>query len=156
MLPIGRDGDRLLLAMADPQNVLALDDVRAAVRVQVRPVVAERQDLMNAINRFVRADGELNDLTSAIQEENADQPGGELAVQEIEDDAPIVRFVNLLISQAISDHASDIHIEPGENELHVRYRIDGVLHEMQRAPKSIQSGRSEEHTSELQSRENLV
>ena len=140
MLPIGRDGDRLLLAMADPQNVLALDDVRAAVRVQVRPVVAERQDLMNAINRFVRADGELNDLTSAIQEENADQPGGELAVQEIEDDAPIVRFVNLLISQAISDHASDIHIEPGENELHVRYRIDGVLHEMQRAPKSIQSG----------------
>src|SRR5690606_41701086 len=87
---------------------------------------------------------------------SSDLPGGELAVQEIEDDAPIVRFVNLLISQAISDHASDIHIEPGENELHVRYRIDGVLHEMQRAPKSIQSGRSEEHTSELQSRENLV
>jgi type IV pilus assembly protein PilB len=140
MLPIGRDGDRLLLAMADPQNVLALDDVRAAVRVQVRPVVAERQDLMNAINRFVRADGELNDLTSAIQEENADHPGSELAAQEVEDDAPIVRFVNLLISQAITDHASDIHIEPAEEGLHVRYRIDGVLHEMQRAPKSIQSG----------------
>ena len=140
MLPIGREGDRLLLAMADPQNVLALDDVRAAVRVQVRPVVAERQDLMNAINRFVRADGELNDLTSAIQEESDETPGSDVAVADAEDDAPIVRFVNLLISQAISDHASDIHIEPGEHELGVRYRIDGVLHEMQRAPKSIQSG----------------
>jgi type IV pilus assembly protein PilB len=53
---------------------------------------------------------------------------------------PIVRFVNLLISQAIQDHASDIHIEPAEHDVHVRYRIDGVLHEMQRAPKNIQNG----------------
>ncbi|QEO09221.1 GspE/PulE family protein [Protaetiibacter larvae] len=139
ILPIGRDGDRLLLAMADPQDVLALDDIRAAVRISVRPVVAERQDLMNAIARFVRADGELNDLTSAIQEETG-ETSTDLAVQEVEDDAPIVRFVNLLISQAIQDHASDIHIEPAEHDMHVRYRIDGVLHEMQRAPKSIQNG----------------
>lgn len=55
-------------------------------------------------------------------------------------EVPIVRFVNLLISQAIQDHASDIHIEPAEYDLRVRYRIDDVLHEMQRAPKSIQSG----------------
>ena len=57
-----------------------------------------------------------------------------------EEDAPIVRFVNLLITQAIQDHASDIHIEPGEHQLDVRYRIDGVLHQMQTAPKSIQNG----------------
>ena len=55
-------------------------------------------------------------------------------------EVPIVRFVNLLVSQAIQDHASYIHIEPAEYDLRVRYRIDGVLHEMQRAPKSIQSG----------------
>jgi type IV pilus assembly protein PilB len=61
VLPVGRDGDRLLLAMADPQDVLALDDVRANVRMAVRPVMAERSDLMMAINRFVRADGELSD-----------------------------------------------------------------------------------------------
>jgi len=60
--------------------------------------------------------------------------------EAFEDDAPIVRFVNLLISQAIQDRASDIHIEPGEHEVRVRYRIDGVLHEMQRAPKQIQNG----------------
>jgi type IV pilus assembly protein PilB len=140
VLPIGRDGDRLLLAMADPRDVLALDDIRAAVKMQARPVVAERGDLLAALDRFVRSDSELSELTVAMIEENA--PSGDLVpvTEQQEDDAPIVRFVNLLISQAIQDHASDIHIEPGEHQLGVRYRIDGVLHEMQAAPKSIQNG----------------
>ena len=142
VLPVGRDGDRLLLAMADPQDVLALDDVRANVRMAVRPVVAERSDLMTAINRFVRADGELSDLTSALVEESVGTSNALVPTsnEAAEDDVPIVRFVNLLISQAIQDHASDIHIEPAEYDMHVRYRIDGVLHEMQRAPKNIQNG----------------
>ena len=141
VLPIGRDGDRLLLAMADPRDVLALDDIRAAVKMQARPVVAERGDLLAALDRFVRSDSELNELTVAMVEESA-PAGGDLVpvTEQTEDDAPIVRFVNLLISQAIQDHASDIHIEPGERQLDVRYRIDGVLHEMQSAPKSIQNG----------------
>ena len=140
VLPIGRDGDRLLLAMADPRDVLALDDIRAAVKMQARPVLAERGDLLAALDRFVRSDSELSELTVAMIEENA--PSGDLVpvTEQAEDDAPIVRFVNLLISQAIQDHASDIHIEPGEHQLGVRYRIDGVLHEMQSAPKSIQNG----------------
>ena len=141
VLPIGRDGDRLLLAMADPRDVLALDDIRAAVRMQARPVVAERSDLLAALDRFVRSDSELSELTVAMVEENTSTSGHLVPVTEqAEDDAPIVRFVNLLISQAIQDHASDIHIEPGERQLDVRYRIDGVLHEMQSAPKSIQNG----------------
>lgn len=140
-LPIGRDGERLLVAMSDPRDVLAIDDIRAAVRMAVRPVVAEHSDLMSAIDRFVRSDGELNELTSAIVEENASTTSDLVPVTEpTEDDAPIVRFVNLLISQAIQDQASDIHIEPQERDMHVRYRIDGVLHEMQRAPKNIQNG----------------
>lgn len=141
VLPIGRDGDRLLLAMADPRDVLALDDIRAAVKMQARPVVAERSDLLAALDRFVRSDSELSELTVAMVEENISTSGDLVPVTEqAEDDAPIVRFVNLLISQAIQDHASDIHIEPGERQLDVRYRIDGVLHEMQAAPKSIQNG----------------
>jgi type IV pilus assembly protein PilB len=141
VLPIGRDGDRLLLAMADPRDVLALDDIRAAVKMQARPVVAERRDLLAALDRFVRSDSELSELTVAMVEENVSTSGDLVPVTEqAEDDAPIVRFVNLLISQAIQDHASDIHIEPGERQLDVRYRIDGVLHEMQSAPKSIQNG----------------
>jgi type IV pilus assembly protein PilB len=139
VLPISLQNDHLTLAMADPGNVLALDDVRASSRMRVRVVVAERSDLMAAIERYHRADGELSNLQTLIEEENSASTDVVVA-DAFEDDAPIVRFVNLLISQGIQDQASDIHIEPGEFELTVRYRIDGVLHVMQRAPKNIQNG----------------
>ena len=141
VLPISRSGDYLILAMVDPGNVFAIDDVRQISRMQVKCVVAEKSDLLAAIDRFHRADGELSTLSSELEEEagtelvKASEPS-----EPKEDDAPIVRFVNLLISQAIQDLASDIHIEPAEYDLGVRYRIDGVMHEMQRAPKNIQNG----------------
>ncbi|GAB2465299.1 type IV pilus assembly protein PilB [Conyzicola lurida] len=141
ILPIGIIGDILTLAMVDPGDVFAIDDVRAAARMQIRPVVAAPSDLRQAIDRYHRADGELSDLTTALEEESSTTDvvmAGEN--DSMEDDAPIVRFVNLLISQGIQDKASDIHIEPGEREVHVRYRIDGVLHQMQSAPKAIQNG----------------
>ncbi|MGO4783462.1 GspE/PulE family protein [Cryobacterium sp. W22_MBD10_FK3] len=143
VLPVLIDGNRLVLAMVDPGNVFAVDDVREASGMRVTQVVAERADLLAAIGRYHRADGELSDLTSTLQEENAAAAveSASFGVSDAgEDDAPIVRFVNLLVSQAIQDLASDIHIEPGEHSLRVRYRIDGVLHEMQTAPKSIQNG----------------
>jgi type IV pilus assembly protein PilB len=141
VLPIGIAGDYLMVAMVDPGDVFALDDVRAASRMQARAVVAERGDLRAAIDRYLRADNEINSLSEAMEEESSSKEialadGGEAH----EDDAPIVRFVNLLISQGIQDKASDIHIEPGEHDMGVRYRIDGVLHEMQAAPKAIQNG----------------
>jgi type IV pilus assembly protein PilB len=142
VLPIGIAGDYLMVAMVDPGDVFALDDVRAASRMQARAVVAERSDLRGAIDRYHRADNEINSLTTVLEEENVSKEVA-LADQQQEsheDDAPIVRFVNLLISQGIQDKASDIHIEPAEFDLRVRYRIDGVLHEMQAAPKSIQNG----------------
>ncbi len=141
LIPISVSGDLLTVAMADPGDVFALDDIRAATRMRIAPAVAERTDLRNAINRVLRNDGELSELTSVLEEDH--KPSGDLvpaSAQALEDDAPIVRFVNLLISQAIQDRASDIHIEPAEYEMGVRYRIDGVLHDMQRAPKQIQNG----------------
>ncbi|TFB96783.1 type II secretion system protein GspE [Cryobacterium adonitolivorans] len=143
VLPVLIDGNRLVLAMVDPGNVFAVDDVREASGMRVAQVVAERSDLLAAISRYHRADGELSDLTSTLEEENAAAAAesASFGVSDAgDDDAPIVRFVNLLVSQAIQDLASDIHIEPGEHSLRVRYRIDGVLHEMQTAPKSIQNG----------------
>lgn len=141
VLPIAMSGDSLTLAMVDPGNVFAIDDVRAATRLQIYLVVAERNDLISAIDRFHRADGELSDLTTELEEESAGTDLALAGAQEAQqDDAPIVRFVNLLISQAIQDRASDIHIEPAERQMNVRYRIDGVLHEMQQAPKAIQNG----------------
>jgi len=139
VLPIGvRDGG-LLLAMADPGDVFAIDDVRAGLRIGVDPVVAEKGDLLAAIDRYLRADDELNDLTSTLEEEKAQESAADIT-DGPDDDVPIVRFVNLLVSQAITDHASDIHIEPSETDVRIRYRIDGVLHEMQPAPKAIQNG----------------
>ncbi|TFB48428.1 GspE/PulE family protein [Cryobacterium tagatosivorans] len=141
VLPLRIDGGHLVLAMVDPGNVFAIDDVREAARMRVVPVVAERSDLLGALARYHRADDELSDLTSTLEEESAALDSSSFGLADsAEDDAPIVRFVNLLVSQAIQDLASDIHIEPAEHNLRVRYRIDGVLHEMQTAPKSIQNG----------------
>jgi type IV pilus assembly protein PilB len=141
VLPIAITNGRLVLAMADPGNVIAIDDVRAVARMQVEAVGVERSDLLAAIDRFLRADDELSDLTTALVEKNAPVESTDFGIADSPDgDAPIVRFVNLLVSQAIQDHASDIHIEPAEHDLRIRYRIDGVLHEMPVAPKSIQNG----------------
>lgn len=141
VLPIHSTGQSITLAMAEPGDVLAIDDVRAITRMGVVPVVAEENDLLAAINRYHRADGELSQLQSVIEEEAKPAQSEEIALREADpDDAPIVRFVNLIIGQAIQDKASDIHIEPGEFEMRVRYRIDGVLHDVQQAPKNIQNG----------------
>ncbi|MFP5333898.1 MAG: GspE/PulE family protein [Actinomycetes bacterium] len=139
VLPIGYDNGKLVLAMADPGNVFALDDVRQMSGMEPRPVVATREDLLAAIDRYCRADADLDELTSEM--ETAEQAADDLSkMREIVEDAPIVKYVNLLITQAIQDRASDIHIEPTEHDLRVRYRIDGVLHEVMRSPKQITSG----------------
>ena len=141
ILPLRLNNGHLVLAMADSGNVVAIDDVSGITRLQVEPVCVSKNDLHIALNRFLRADEELNDLTTTLVETNA--PVETLGYSDLgskDGSAPIVRLVNLLINQAIQDRASDIHIEPAEHEVRVRYRIDGVLHDMQSTPKSIQNG----------------
>ncbi len=143
VLPIAREHGKLVLAMVDPENLFALDDVTAVTGMTIEPRVVSRPDLAQAHATHLRADGEMTDLTTALEEESvtaAELSGAASQFEAADDDVPIVRFVNLLISQAIEDQASDIHIEPGETEMQVRYRIDGVLHRMQTAPKAIQNG----------------
>ncbi len=139
-LPVGLKDGVLRVAMSNPGNVVAVDDFRTITRMPVEPVVATHDDVLQAIDRYCRADTELEDLQESLSEESAVDLEDMDFGSAVEDDAPIVRFVNLLITQAIQDRASDIHIEPGEHDLLVRYRIDGVLHEMQRAPKAIING----------------
>ncbi|MEV7971881.1 ATPase, T2SS/T4P/T4SS family [Cellulomonas sp. NPDC089187] len=141
VLPVGFQDGALVLATADPGNVVAVDDVRTVSGMSVLPVVATFENVTRAIDRYCRADGEMEDLSSAFEEEQAPAEADLSRIGDVvDDDAPIVRYVNLLVTQAISDRASDIHIEPTEHDLRVRYRIDGVLHEMQRSPKQIQGG----------------
>ncbi|CAB4620690.1 MAG: type II secretion system protein GspE [Actinobacteria bacterium] len=139
-IPIGFEEGRIVVAMADPANVFAADDIRTISGYEVLPAVATRADVAAAIDRYYRADSDLDDLTTAL--EDADEATGDdlAGLKEVVEDAPLVKFVNLLITQAIQDRASDIHLEPTEQDLRVRYRIDGVLHEVMRSPKSIQSG----------------
>ena len=141
ILPLRVNKGRVVLAMIDPDNVIAMDDVWGATHLRVEAVRVKKSDLLSAIDRFLRADDELNDLTTTMLETNPvveDENFGLIGTSE--GSAPIVRLVNLLVNQAIQDRASDIHIEPGETEVRVRYRIDGVLHDMPSTPKSIQNG----------------
>ncbi len=133
ILPIDLIGDTLLVAMCSPDDVMTLDDLQMVTGHQIKPVIATKEDIEEAINR-------CHQLAETISEDFADL--GDSDVDQLavaSEDAPVIKLVNLIISQAVEDRASDIHIEPQEHDLRVRYRIDGVLHEIMRSPKQIQS-----------------
>jgi len=140
-LPMAYDGATLIVAMSDPTNVLARDDLRAVTRSEISIVLATGSDIENAINRFHRMDDSFENLTDEIGGDTLHDTVEDIASgTDITDEAPVVKLVNLLITQAVQDRASDIHIEPQERDVRVRYRIDGVLHEVMHSPKTIQSG----------------
>jgi type IV pilus assembly protein PilB len=134
-LPIAFEDDKLVVAMSDPSNVNAIDDIRTLTGRQVKPVVATGTDILAAISRIQRLDRSLETSLQEATDEEEEEEGGIELVEE----APIVKLVNLLITQAVQDRASDIHVEPQERDLRVRYRIDGVLHEIMRPAKNVQS-----------------
>jgi type IV pilus assembly protein PilB len=126
--------DEIVVGVTDPGDVLAIDDVRAATGLTVRPVVVARSELSKIINRLRREENDLGDVGASLRPE--------VAVANLTsagDDAPIVRYVNSLIEQAIQNRASDLHLEPTEDDMRVRYRIDGVLHEVDTVPQAVQS-----------------
>ena len=135
VLGIGLSDDVLTLAVSDPADVVALDDVRAATGLTIVPVVAARSELRKLIDRLKREETDLADMAASFTPEETVMS----AVSSDGDDAPVVRYVNGLIEQAIQSRASDLHIEPAENDLRVRFRIDGVLHEIDRVPTAVQS-----------------
>jgi type IV pilus assembly protein PilB len=136
---VGWEHGRLVVAMADPSNVFAIDDIRAASGADVKCVVATSSQIQDAISRLYRIDSEVGNLAAEAAAGMDDAQDLE-TVGEVVEDAPIIKFVNLLITQAVTDRASDIHVEPTESDLRIRFRIDGVLHEVMRSPRSIQNG----------------
>src|SRR6476661_3833377 len=134
MLPIAATSTTVTVALADPSDVIALDDIRAATGRIVYPVVVAQDELTKLLDRYTRDSTDLDEAAAeaeAAERDNADELG-------VDEDAPVVRFVNSLLERAISSRASDIHLEPSQNDLRVRLRIDGVLHEVDKVPKSIQ------------------
>ncbi len=138
LLPLSIVNGRITVAMADPKNFSAIDDVSATTGMPVIPMVAMPSQVKDAINRYLRANAELTELSHEIAATAKKEV--DLESDSGEDASPVARFVSLLINQAIDDHCSDIHIEPQEDGLLVRYRIDGVLHVFQKAPKAMTQG----------------
>ncbi|MER3396461.1 MAG: type II secretion system protein GspE [Acidimicrobiia bacterium] len=132
LIAIGFNGDKLVVAMSDPQNVIARDDVKSISGRDIEIVVAAPGAILEALDRISRLD---TDIEAFAGEQEVEEDLSKL--KEISEDAPAVRFVNMVISQAVQDRASDIHVEPQNRDVVIRYRIDGVLKEHMRSAKSI-------------------
>lgn len=149
VIPVGQLNNKLSLAMADPLNVVALDDIRLITGFDIVPMIATEEAILRIIDRqFGVTDlAEVEDTVKSIDAADFGdletvREDEEIALdklKELVDEAPIVRVVNLIISQAINEKASDIHIEPQPKSVQVRYRIDGVLHDVMSPPKHIQA-----------------
>ena len=137
VIGIAYDDGELLVAVTDPDDVMAMDDVRASSAVPVRPVVVARTELDKVLDRVRRDASDLGELAASVGHRDTSHTVSDLDAAV--DDAPVVRYVNSLLDQAIRAGASDVHIEPTEHDLRVRLRIDGVLHEVDTVPRGVQS-----------------
>ena len=141
-IPFASDGKTLKLAITNPQDVRGLDELRLATRLSVEFFIAAKNDVLTELRRLSRAAGAMNaafvgevaDVIDVIDDDD------DLEAEDGISDAPLVRLVNTLIFQAAEEGASDIHVEPGEEELVIRYRIDGVLHVAHTIPKRLAAG----------------
>ena len=138
VLPIKIQDDELVVAMADPANIFAVDDLRIVTGREIRPVVAAESDLLAVIEKFAAAQQNIEDMVGDLQadlgthsrDDDDDQ-------QDSNEESAVAKLMNNIITEAIRQGAGDIYIEPGENDLRVRYRIDGVCQEIFRSPKRL-------------------
>ena len=145
VLPLKREGRTLTIAIADPNNVTAIEDIKFITRCDVFPVIAGEYTLRNAIDRYYQqSDAQLQSLLRSVEaaedlevvEESADE---DVKAQDLADDAPVVKLINGLLTDAVKRGASDIHIEPFEHEMRVRYRVDGALQEVMKPPVKMRA-----------------
>jgi type IV pilus assembly protein PilB len=139
LLPVDWDGDRLVVAMVNPTDVFALDDVRTIVGADVKPVMAEPGQLERALDRAWGSETSSQAIQAVEHDvQEFDEGAGMPGVDSIED-APVIQFVNQLVGRAVTERASDLHIEPSQSEVRIRFRVDGVLHDVMTVPRSIQA-----------------
>ena len=145
VIPINRTGNILTVAMADPSNIFAIDDVKFMTGFKVEPVVAAETSIKNAINKYYDSAGMVEDIMKTFDDKDVEAlKDDEDAVNAAElgkaaEDAPVVKLVNLILTDAIKKSASDIHIEPYEKSFRVRYRIDGVLYDVMQPPLRLKA-----------------
>jgi type IV pilus assembly protein PilB len=150
-VPLQQEGRRLVVAMANPLDIYAVDQLRLVTGFEVDPVIAGEEDIANALSQDAGAGEELGQALQQVQEEYSGEAGDlsfekpkeeEVSIDQLKemmDDAPVIRLVNLVVRQAIRASASDIHLQPEENKLRVRFRVDGILHDKMAVPKQVQA-----------------
>ena len=144
LIPVNRAGSTLIVAMADPSNIFAIDDIKFMTGYNVEIVVSAENSIKSAIDKYYDQSasfddvmGDLDDIDLEVIEEGDEVDTGEL--EKASEDAPVVKLVNLILTDAIKKGASDIHVEPYEKSFRVRYRIDGVLHEVMKPPLKLKN-----------------
>ena len=147
IVPLSRVGSTLTIAMTDPTNVFAMDDIKFMTGFNVEPVVASETAIAEAISKFYGEVESDEELSKVMKDLNAEEADLELASEEQEmnladlekaaEEAPIIKLVNLIMTDAVKRGASDIHVEPYEKELRVRFRIDGVLQSVMNPPLKL-------------------
>lgn len=144
VLPIGFEGDKLVVAMADPSDLFTLDDLKIISGMEIKPMVSTSEEVIEAINSQYRA---ISSGRQVSTEEAFIPPKEEVAAKGVEEGlgvegemTPIIKLANLILRQAVNDGASDIHIEPQEKDFRIRFRIDGVLYDAMGAPKKVHPG----------------
>lgn len=151
VIPVSRLENKLFLAMADPLNVLALDDVKRITKLEIAPLIASEKGLLDKLNAIDSAkSGTMEDIIQDAQKATDEEAGTVETVKEgseevnldqlaaSSEEAPVIKLANLIVLQAIKDRASDVHIEPFEKTVRLRYRIDGVLVDATPPPKQMQ------------------
>jgi len=144
VIPLFKAGEILTVAMVDPLNVMVLDELRSRTKCMIEPVLTTETDIKKAFNQYYGVGSSIDDVVKKIDTEVVveEKEEDELSPEKIRlaaEQAPVIKLVNILISDAIKDSASDIHINPEEKMVRVRYRIDGVLHEVSTLPKHLQA-----------------
>jgi len=143
LIPISKNDDELVIAMANPLDVYAIDFVRAHTKIKkIKSLLASEEDVLNAITNYYEL-GEYDDIleklgTEVVFKEDEEEEDSK-RLEAISKEAPIIQLVNMLIVQGVKDRASDIHIEPNEKGLLIRFRIDGMLHDIRTLPNTIKS-----------------
>lgn len=143
MIPVLKIGKNVTCAMTDPLNIFALDEARMKTGFTIEPAVATETEIRKALDEYYGVKGTMGEVIQGLDEKKFGIKEGEKIelkrLEGIVEEPPVVRLVNMMVMEAVRENASDIHIEPEEDSLSIRFRVDGVLHEKESPPKHFQS-----------------
>jgi len=154
VIPVAKSNGKLSLAMQNPLDIFAIDEVRLMTGIEVEPLIAVEEEIIRAINQHYHSEASINEAMNEVMRDIQQESGIDFEssrgadeeesisveqLRELSEEAPVIRLSNLIITRAVHDGASDIHIQPSKEQVRVRFRIDGVLHDVMAVPKKIQA-----------------